>query len=105
MTKEGHLLTLKSEEAVEILAYAPWDENNDRMGEFVRIRVPGEERTRRYTVDRSINGQRPAEGSYAKLTFAERVEMVAYNDREGRARNRPTEKRRVVAFSPAKEAA
>jgi hypothetical protein len=95
------MLTLHTEEPVEVIGYAPWDESNERMGEFVRIRVPGEERTRRYTIDRNINGDRPMAGSYAKLTFAERVEPKAYTGRDG-AQLRYVEKRRVVAFHPAK---
>jgi hypothetical protein len=96
------VLTLDTQEAVEIIGYAPWDESNDRMGEYVRIRVAGEDRTRRYTVDKAINGDRPAAGSYAKLTFAERVEPKAYNDRNGAPQIRHVEKRRVVGLKPAK---
>jgi hypothetical protein len=97
------MLTLTTGESVTILGYAPWDETNEKMGEFVRIKVADEERTRRYTVDKALNGEKPAEGATARLIFAERMEPKARQGRNG-LYTVFVEKRRVVGFADVKVA-
>jgi hypothetical protein len=98
------MLTLQVQEPVEILDYAQWNEDNPQFGEFVRVKVPGEEQTRRYSLHKDVNGDRAEIGTLAYLTLDSRLVADAYNDSTGKARPTTKEKYRVIGFTPAKAA-
>ncbi len=88
-------------EAVTIVGYGSWDPDNSKMGEFVRIKADGDEETRRYTVSKEINGQRPAEGAKVVVTLHSRMKATAYLDRDGNPRPGSKEAFRAVGFESA----
>lgn len=91
-------------ETVSIIGYGPWDESNEKFGEWVRTKAPGDEDTRRYSLAKGINGDRPAEGQLVTLTLHSRMKPTAYIDGDGRAQSGSKEAFRVTAFTAAKAA-
>jgi hypothetical protein len=87
-------------EATEVLAYGPWDPDNEKMGEFIRVKFDGDQQTRRYTLDKSLNGDRPNVGEVVSLEAQSVQRLKPYIDRAGEARNAVREQIRVVGFLP-----
>lgn len=92
-------------EAVTIIGYGPWDEDNAKYGEWVRLKAPTDEDTRRYSLAKDINGDRPAVGEVVIVTLHSRMKATAYNDAQGKAQSGSKEALKAVGFSPAKLAA
>lgn len=102
------MLTVETVTPVKILGYGPWNENNSKFGEFVRVQVEGEDETRQYTLDKSLNGDRPEPESNARLRLATFMRAQAFTKSDGSLGTRNVEKRKVVAFidvNPARRAA
>lgn len=92
-------------EPVTIIGFGQWDAENPKFGEWVRIKAPNDEDTRRYSIAKEINGSRPAEGEICVVTLHSRMKSTAYIDAGGKAQNGSKEALRAVAFTPAKLAA
>jgi hypothetical protein len=91
---------LSFDEATEVLGYGQWNTENPQMGEWVRVKFDGDSQTRRYTLDKSVNGDRPMAGTLVTL----RCESVQRHDakigRDGHAYVSTREQIRVVALAP-----
>jgi hypothetical protein len=85
-------------EPVEILGYGPWDANNERMGEFVRIKFEGDSESRRYTVDKAVNGSRPNPGETVNIEAESIQRHKAVIGRDSKPYVVTREQIRVVAF-------
>jgi hypothetical protein len=98
-------MKLATQDEVTIIGYGPWDEAQPKFGEWVRVKADEDETTRRYTLDKSINGSRPAEGEKVVVQLLSRMKATAYNDSEGRAQSGSKEQLKVVGFGPVGKAA
>lgn len=87
---------LYTTEPVEVLAVGQYDESNPNFGEFVRVKAEGEESSRRYTLDKALNGGRPKVGSRVVLKLVSSMQPKPYTRRDGELANRWVEKFKVI---------
>lgn len=93
---------------VRIVGYGTWEADDGRAFtyrdgtpvEFVEFVSDDEPRSRRVTLDRSVNGARPAVGEVVSLLINDYLKADAAINREGKAFPVYREKRKVVGFNP-----
>jgi len=92
---------LATTEPVTIIGYGPWDPQNDKFGEWVRVKADADQETRRYTLDKSVNGDRPAEGERVTVQLLSRMKATAYIDGNGKAQAGSKEQLKAIGFKKA----
>lgn len=86
----------------EVGGYGLWDVDNPRYGEFVRLVNPEDpSQNLRWSLDKSINGERPAVGSSVDVAFQVRFKVKSGIGRDGRAWGRLAESYRVMELAAA----
>ena len=96
---------LATTEEVTVIGYGPWDSEQPKFGEWVRVKADNDQETRRYTLDKSINGERPAEGQRVIVQLLSRMKATAYIDGNGKAQTGSKEQLKAVGFfAPGKAA-
>jgi hypothetical protein len=94
--------------AVTVRGYRQYTDDDDRPMtrrdgspvECVAFMVDGEDAPREFALDRSINGDRPAEGTVTDLLLESIVRVEARNGRSGRPYVHRAVKYRVTGFVP-----
>ena len=83
--------------ACEVVEIAPYDPNDARMGDFVRVRFEGEEQTRRYSLGKLTDRGPFKVGAKVRLRFVSFLRATGAKDGSGRVFH--VEKRKVIGVA------
>lgn len=89
--KREHMASLTEDER---------QQEREKFGEYVRVKAPGDDDTRRYTLDRSVNGEVKV-GQKLKLAINSTMKPKAVTARDGSAFVKYEEKWRVIGAQAA----
>ena len=81
----------------EVVEIAPYNADDAKFGNFVRVKFEGEDSTRRYTLAKELNGAAPEVGDKGLLILEEIIRQEGARDGSGRVFN--VQKRRVIGMT------
>lgn len=81
----------------EVVEIAPYNKDDAKFGDFVRVKFDGEDVTRRYTLAKELNGAAPKVGDQGYLILEEILRQEGARDGSGRVFN--IQKRRVIGMT------